>query len=358
MNNISFPTLILGRHRPKYPLVQGGMGVCISGPRLAGHTAAAGAVGTLASVGLFATDPGVTGTPQERNEQAVERALTLMRAQAPHGVLAVNCMVALKDYDRHVAAACRGGADVIISGAGLPLNLPRLTAAYPDVALVPIVSTLRAAEIIIKRWTRDFNRLPDGFVLETPHGAGGHLGAKDQTQVYAPSLSLDVQLPLLVQWLKEKELNIPVIAAGGLWSRDDVNHCFALGASGVQLGSRFVATFECDADDRFKQAYIDAAEGDAVLIDSPAGLPGRALKTPLVNNNFAAPYGSKTCIADCLHQCRCRDQNETFCIANALINAWRGNWEKGLFFCGSLMHQARQLVSVQSIIDDLFPSIA
>ena len=191
-------------------------------------------------------------------------------------------MCALQDYEQQVRAVCEAGIDIIISGAGLPLKLPELTRDFPNVALVPIVSSLKAASIIVRRWMKNYGRSPDAFVVETPNSAGGHLGAAKIEQVDDKELSLETVIPQLVNWLKEIKLNIPVIAAGGIFDRNEMLHAFELGASGVQMGTRFAASVEGDASDVFKQAYVDAKPEDVVLINSPCGLPGRALRSPMV----------------------------------------------------------------------------
>jgi nitronate monooxygenase len=348
--------LKIGKHESRFPLIQGGMGVGISGPVLAGTVAKEGGVGTIASVGLACDSPHYNGRNYfEANELAVKDALKKAREIAGGGVLAVNCMVALADYDRHVRSACEGGADMIISGSGLPVQLPEFTADFPDVALVPIVSSKKAASIIFRRWEKRYKRLPDAIVVETPLYAGGHLGAATIEKVTDSKLSLDVVVPELVNYLEDEVgIDIPVIAAGGIWDREDVEHAFALGARGVQMGTRFASTFEGDASERFKQAYIDAKEEDVVLINSPAGLPGRAIKNPFITKYLEGSVESKPCIANCLAHCRYRDTRETFCIAQALVDAFNGDWEHGLFFCGSNVTRIEKMEHVADIIHELF----
>jgi nitronate monooxygenase len=332
------------------------MGVGISGPVLSGTVALNGAVGTIASVGLAVNSPHYNGHNYfEANQEAVKDALAKAREIAPDGVLAVNCMIALTDYELHVRSACEGGTDVIISGAGLPLKLPGYTKDFPDVALVPIVSSKKAADLIIRRWEKLYNRVPDGFVVETPQYAGGHLGVTKAEQVNDEAFSLERVVPELVEHLeKEIKLDVPVIAAGGIWDRQDMMHAFSLGARGVQMGTRFACTFEGDASDRFKQSYIDAKEEDVVIIQSPAGLPGRALKNPFIRKYLEGHVESKPCIANCLSHCRYRKTRETFCIAQALVDALNGNWEEGLFFCGSNVTRAEKMEHVEDIIKELF----
>jgi len=353
------PVLKLGKHQPRYPLIQGGMGVGISGSRLAGTVAKLGAVGTIASVGLGNNTPYYLSGEKnyfEANEMAImEVVLKAREIAGPDGIIAVNCMVALTDYDTEVRAAVEGGANVIISGAGLPLRLPDYTKDFPDVALVPIVSSAKAASLITRRWEKHYNRSPDGFVVETPATAGGHLGAATMEQVYDTALSLEAAIPSMVRFVAEEmKSDIPVIAAGGIWDRNDVERMIELGAKGVQVGTRFGCSLEGDAPDRFKQAYIDATEDDVVLIHSPAGLPGRAIKNPFVEKCLKGEVMRGSCFANCLTHCRYRKTGETFCIAAALIAAFNGNWEDGLFFCGSNVVKANRIETVSEIINELF----
>ncbi len=358
MNEI-MPLLHIGKYTPKYPLIQGGMGVDISGPNLAGNVAKYGAIGTIASVGICHKSP--LFSPEKHNyfdinEIVLKECVTQAKEIAgPEGIIAVNCMVALTDYDRQVRAAAEGGAHIIISGAGLPLRLPDYVKDFPDVALVPIVSSAKAASLITRHWEKKYKRLPDAFVVEEPATAGGHLGAMTIEQVYDPALRLEVALPDVVRYVKEEmKSDIPVIAAGGIWDKKDLQRVFALGASGVQMGTRFACTVEGDASDRFKQAYIDAKEEDVVLIHSPAGLPGRAIKNPFVAKYLEGEVESKPCFANCLSHCRYRKTRETFCIAAALVDAQVGNWETGLFFCGSNVVKVNKVERVEDIIHELF----
>jgi nitronate monooxygenase len=224
-------------------------------------------------------------------------------------------------------------------------------------ALVPIVSSPKAASLIARRWEKHYGRQPDGFVVETPATAGGHLGATTMDQVYDPALSLEVALPGVVAFVRdEMKSDIPVIAAGGIWDRSDMLRAFEMGAKGVQAGTRFACTVEGDASDRFKQAFIDAKEEDVVLIQSPAGLPGRAIKNPFVAKYLEGEVESRACFANCMTHCRYRRENKTFCIAMALVDAFNGNWEKGLFFCGSNVTKVDKISTVWEIMDDFFPN--
>ncbi|MDR1134537.1 MAG: nitronate monooxygenase family protein [Synergistaceae bacterium] len=347
--------LKIGAHTPRYPIIQGGMGVKVSSSRLAGAVAANGGIGTIASVGLACDHPLFDGKNYfDVNEIAMSEAVKAARASAPAGVIAVNCMTALTDYDRQVKSACRAGVDIIFSGAGLPTKLPEYTKDFPGVALVPIVSSVRAADLVIRKWKRQYDRLPDAIVVETPLYAGGHLGATRMEHVTDGAFSLEHVIPELVKYLEDNfDADIPVVGAGGVWDRADMDGIFALGARGVQMGTRFVCTAECDASDRFKQAYIDARKEDITVIMSPVGIPGRALKTPFVEKYMSGEALSKPCMAACLSHCKYLENGETFCIAHALVDAYLGDWENGLFFAGSNAWRCSKIDTVAGMFEEL-----
>jgi nitronate monooxygenase len=331
------------------------MGVKISGARLAGAVAANGGVGTIASVGLACDHPMFTGRNYfEINEIAVAESVRAAREAFPEGVIAVNCMVALTDYDRQVRSACEAGVDMIVSGAGLPMKLPEYTKDFPDVAVVPIVSSVKAADLIVRKWGKLYDRLPDAIVVETPLYAGGHLGATRMEHVTDEAFSLETVVPELVRYIGDTvRADIPVIAAGGIWDRADMMRAFEMGARGVQMGTRFACTVEGDASDRFKQAYIDAKEEDVVVIMSPVGIPGRALKNPFVERYMAGHVDSKPCLAACLSHCSYLKDRSSFCIAQALVDSYTGDWESGLFFVGSNVVKCVRMESVEEIFREL-----
>lgn len=358
IKNKELPVLKIGKHQPKYPIIQGGMGIMVSGPKLAAAVAAEGGIGTIASVGLAASSDGfdLSLGPKkisENNQTILARYIKEAKEASNGGVIAVNCMCALSDYEDLVRTSCEAGADVIISGAGLPLKLPQLTEGHPDTALVPIVSSVKAAGLIISRWLKHYNRIPDAFVVETPNTAGGHLGARSEEEALDEKFSLKEVVPALVKYIRELGLSIPVVAAGGIWDSKDIDKAIELGASGVQMGTRFAATKEGDASDRFKEAYINANEDDVVLLKSPCGLPGRAIMSPLLERYFSDTLEKMTCRAGCLSHCICKLQHETFCIADALVSAYRGDWENGLFFCGSNVSKVKSIMRVKELMQEL-----
>jgi nitronate monooxygenase len=352
----SLPALKIGKYIPAYPLIQGGMGVRISAHRLAGAVAKAGGIGTIASVGLGLSSKHYNGKNYfESNKLALADEIADAREIAgPDGIIAVNCMAALTDYEALVRTSAENGANIIISGAGLPMQLPEYTKDFPDVALIPIVSSAKAARLIIKKWEKLYHRLPDAIVVEAPGKAGGHLGARTE-EVFSAELTLDRVVPELVDFLAaEVKTDIPVIAAGGIWGKEDVARVFSLGGRGVQMGTRFVCTFECDAPDSFKQMYLDACEEDIVLVLSPVGLPGRVIKNPFSEKLADGPPKGDHCTINCLKHCSLRSEKTGFCIARALTVAHKGDVVDGLIFSGSNAVRCKEIVHVQDVINDLF----
>lgn len=348
--------LQIGQYTVRYPLIQGGMGVRISGGSLAGHVAKCGGVGLVAAAGIALNSGLYNGRNFFKAEVEAFRA-ELKKAYeiAPDGVIGVNVMVALSDFEQLVAAAIEGGAKVIVCGAGLPLTLPGLTAHAPHVALVPIVSSLRAAQLIVRKWDKGYHRLPDAIVVEDPDTAGGHLGEKLERigtgQYDQYGTVREVKAYLQAEF---PEVVIPVIAAGGVWDRADLLHALEQGADGVQMASRFVPTVECDAEDSFKQAYLQCRKEDIGLIMSPAGLPGRAI---LSNQEKIRQYDldNKTpCRMGCLKKCSYKESGERFCILSSLDRAQRGDVETGLVFCGTNAWKADRITTVQEVFDELF----
>lgn len=355
----TLPSLRIGIHTARYPIVQGGMGIRVSGANLAAAVANAGGIGIVSAIGLGFNSPYFnarrrSGDLLEANRLALIDELKQARALSPDGIIGINSMVAVRDHETLVRTAAAQGANLIICGAGLPLNLPSYTQDYPEVALVPVVSSVRAARLICRRWKKQYQRSPDGFVVETPNAAGGHLGAKFE-DLGKPAFSLENVIPELVNYLNH-ELGepIPVIAAGGIWDRQDIDRALSLGASGVQMGTRFVTTHECDADIRYKEFHLNASPEDVVIIPSPVGPPGRALKNPFTERLLNEPDTlEKRCVANCLQACRCRDAKEAFCIMQVLDLAAKGDVENGLIFASSHAGRATALVNVSTLMAEL-----
>lgn len=358
------PTLTIGQHCARYPIIQGGMGVRISGANLAAAVANAGGIGLISAVGLGMNSPYFD--PQEKNFQrrqtqffeanrlALTDELYHARRLSPQGIIGVNIMMATRDWKTLTREAAQQGVDLIVAGAGLPLQLPEYTAETPEVALVPIISSLRAARAICRKWERQYQRLPDAFIVENPNSAGGHLGAK-AAELDRPEWNAEQVLPELLTYLQEElGASIPVIAAGGIWDRADIDRALALGASGVQIGTRFVTTEECDAAPAYKEFHRQAQPEDVRIVPSPVGLPGRALNNPFVEKAIAGTIESKApCLANCLQQCKFRDSRESYCILRALDRASRGDVETGLVFAGKNAGRAERIQPVAALMAEL-----
>jgi NAD(P)H-dependent flavin oxidoreductase YrpB (nitropropane dioxygenase family) len=347
--------LVIGKYTASFPLVLGGMGVRISGGRLAGHVARCGGLGTVAAAGIGVNSPHYNG----RNFFAADilafkDEIRKAYAIAPDGIIGVNCMVAVTNYDDMVRAACEAGAKFVVSGAGLPMGLPALTADYPDVALIPIVSSVRAAQLIARKWSQNYGRLPDAVVVEDPDTAGGHLGEKPENIGTGCYDQYETVRQVKAHFQEVYQKHVPVIAAGGIWDRRDVLQALTQGADAVQMASRFVCTEECDAEPAYKQAYLDCRPEDIGLVMSPAGLPGRAIVGNVENIRRRDIDAGAGCECACLKKCTFKETGERFCIIGALDRAQRGDVDTGLVFCGTNAWKADHITTVQAIFDELF----
>jgi nitronate monooxygenase len=348
--------------RSLLPIVQGGMGVGVSAHRLAGSVAAAGAVGTISSVDLRRHHPDLMARsaglePGEAlktvidaaNIEAIRREIAAARLlSGGRGLLAINVMRAVSAYAPSVQAALAAGIDAVVVGAGLPLDLPDLAQDHPHALLVPILSDSRGVSLLVKKWERK-KRLPDAIVIEHPRWAGGHLGAARIADLNDPRFDFDRVIPESLAFLRSAgiEREVPLIAAGGVRSFEDIQHLQGLGAAAAQLGTPFVATAECDADERFKEVLAGANENEVVEITSVAGLPARAVLTPWLRNYLkveqrlqSTAHKKPRCVMsfDCLAQCGLRDGTAgwgQFCIDKQLASAMHGDVAKGLFFRGA-----------------------
>jgi NAD(P)H-dependent flavin oxidoreductase YrpB (nitropropane dioxygenase family) len=342
------PALYIGDLKVDPPVIQGGMGVRVSRSGLAAAVANEGCVGVIAGVGLgkFENRPG--SEFESLNNDALRAEIRKARSMSD-GIIGVNLMVVLSNYEPLVKTAVDEGIDLIISGAGLPLELPKYV-GNKDIKLVPIVSSARALKIICSKWKRNFNRLPDAVIVEGSR-AGGHIGYDYQEIVDGKAPSLDDQVKMIVELANTYEPKIPVIAAGGIFDGKDIAHYLELGASGVQMGTRFVCTDECDVHENFKQAYLKATKEDLVIIKSPVGLPGRVLKNKFVEDIMKGDTTPTSCNFCCLKTCS--PKTAPYCIAKALANAAEGNLDKGFVFAGANAYRCTEIVPVKKLIATL-----
>ena len=363
------------------PIVQGGMGVGVSAHKLAGAVAQCGGMGTISSIDLRRLHPDLMDSTKhlkpsqkskelinEANIEALKREILLAKEISKgRGLIAVNIMRAVNEYAAYVKCSLENGVDAIVVGAGLPLDLPDLAADFPDVALIPILSESRGIHLVLRKWEKK-GRLPDAIVIEHPRWAGGHVGASSVTEIQNPKFDFETVIPDTLAIFKSMGLEgkIPLIAAGGASSFEDIKRLQDLGASGVQLGTAFAVTTECDASDEFKKVLAGAKPEDMVDFLSVAGLPARAVKTPWLTQYLevlpklqavARKKPRCTMTFDCLHDCGLRDGNSEwgqFCIDKVLGSALTGDVKKGLFFRGAgKLPFGNQIKSVPELINKL-----
>jgi len=347
MNNFS-----IGNLKLSVPIVQGGMGVGISLNGLASAVANEGGVGVISCAGIGLLYKKMSKDFAEASILGLREELRLAKEKAK-GVIGVNIMVALTNFTDMVKTAIASKADVIFSGAGLPLDLPSFLTKDSQTKLVPIVSSARAALIICEKWIKNYNYIPDAIVLEGPK-AGGHLGYKEE-QIADQNYSLEHLLPELVQTIKGVEeknnCKIPIIAGGGIYDGEGMKRILDMGASAVQMGSIFVTTEECDASPAFKEAYINATEQDVEIIKSPVGMPGRAIFSKFIQSVKEGREKPNGCPYHCIRTC---DYTKSpYCIIKALYNAYKGNFSKGYAFAGSNAFKADKIITVKETIRNL-----
>lgn len=343
--------LQIGDLTAKLPIIQGGMGVGISLSRLAGSVAACGGVGVISAAQIGFREEDFEKHPIETNLKAIGKEIQKAREIAQGGIIGINIMVATQRYADYVKAAVKAGVDLIISGAGLPTDLPKLVEGSKT-KIAPIVSTIKSAKVICKLWDRHYKKVPDLVVIEGPK-AGGHLGfSREQLDTFTAE-SYDEEIRGIIGVVKEYEekygKKIPVAVAGGIFDRDDFFHALDLGADGVQMGTRFVTTYECDADEKYKRTYLDAKKEDIVIVNSPVGMPGRA-----INNAFIKNKAEREPIKKC-YQCiaTCNPASTPYCITRALTKAAVGDTEDALLFCGENGWRCEKMEHVQDILNEL-----
>ena len=343
----------LGDKQSKYPIIQGGMGVGVSLHKLAGSVSREGGIGIISTADIGYKEEDFKTNPMEANLRAIGKEIKMAREIAGDDkILGVNIMVALKNYKEIVEECVKNKIDLIISGAGIPKDLPEYV-QNTKTKIAPIVSSLRCCRLIIKHWIKKYNYVPDMIVIEGPK-AGGHLGFKREELTGDNRQELEDITKEVVSYISgvEKEYNkqIPVIAAGGIWDNKDIQKFLKLGASGVQMATRFVATYECDASDKFKQAYVNAKKEDIKIINSPVGMPGRA-----IYNNFIKQTENEKCKIDRCYGCikTCDVKSTPYCITKALVNATNGDMDNALVFCGTNVDKVDKIVSVHDLMKEL-----
>ena len=353
----------IGKYEIKHPIIQGGMGVGISWDQLAGNVSLEGGLGVISSVGtgyyknmtenvhIVRKKDKPKDVANFYSKDALNEIITNARKICGDAPLACNVLYAINDYGRVVRDACEAGFNMIITGAGLPTNMPEFTKDFPDVALIPIVSSARALRLICRKWKR-YNKIPDAIIVEGPL-SGGHQGF-----TYDQCMQEEYQLENIVgPVIEEAKLwgDIPIIAAGGVWDKNDIDSFIAKGCAGVQMATRFIGTFECDADAKFKSVLLNAKEEDITLMKSPVGLPARGVRTNLQFSieNKTAP--KVQCISNCVAPCNRGTEAKIvgYCIADRLGAAYQGDVETGLFFTGSNGYKIQKIITVKELMGKL-----
>ena len=344
-------SLKIGDLEVKIPVVQGGMGVGISLSGLAGNVSACGGLGVISTAQIGWREPDFYEKPFEANFRAIEKEIKKARELAKGGVLGVNIMVATQRYEEYVKSAVKAGIDIVISGAGLPIDLPKYVEGSKT-KIAPIVSSLISLTVICRMWERKYQTAPDLVVIEGPK-AGGHLGFSREELETVTDEAYDDVIVSIIEKVKEYSekfsKKIPVVVAGGIYERKDMEHVMKLGADGVQMGTRFVTTKECDADEAYKQSYIKAKKEDIKIVQSPVGMPGRAILNP-----FLEKVKTEKCKIKHCYQCivTCDKKTIPYCITEALVNAAEGGVDEGLLFCGENAYRADKIETVAEIMEE------
>ncbi len=343
--------LKIGNLQVRLPIIQGGMGVGVSLSSLAAAVTNAGGIGVISAADIGFREKDFNTNSKAANLRALKEHIKIAKEKTKNGVLGVNIMVVTKDYEDYVKTAIEAGIDLIISGAGMPTALPKIV-KDSTVKIAPIISSLKACRVIMKLWEKHNNRLPDAVIVEGPK-AGGHLGFK-KDQINMKEEEFEAEVVKIIDHVKEYEekynTQIPVLVAGGVFDGNDIAKYLKLGASGVQMATRFVATDECDASDDFKNAYLNSTINDVEIVSSPVGMPGRAILNDFVKRTKEGKVKVERCY-DCMIPCNPADT--PYCITQALINSVTGNIDNGLVFCGENAHRIKEIVPVQKLMDSL-----
>lgn len=349
---MNLPSLQIGNITAKIPIIQGGMGIGVSMSDLASAVANNFGIGIISAAQPGFKEDDFETNSKEANKRSLRNEIRKARILSPNGIIGVNIMVAMKNYKEMVETSVKEKIDLIISGAGLPMDLPEMVKGSETKA-VPIVSSGKAAALIAKIWDKRYSYLPDAVVVEGPQ-AGGHLGFKleqlNNIENYALTNIVKEVISSLKPFEQKYNKKIPVIAAGGVYTREDIENCINAGAAGVQMATRFVATYECDADIKYKEAYINAKEEDIEIVKSPVGMPGRAIK-----NNFLEKVKNGNIKIDKCFGCikTCNPNDTPYCITKALINAVTGNIDEGLIFVGANAYKIDKITSVKELMEEL-----
>lgn len=349
---MNLPKLKIGNLIVNIPIVQGGMGVGISLSSLAGNVSLNGGLGVISGVEIGFDEKDYFKNKKEANIRALKKHIRRAKEICDNGAVGINLMVALNNFEEMVKESIKEKIDIIFSGAGLPLSLPKMTKGT-ETKIAPIVSSGKTAELICKVWDKRYQVIPDAIVVEGPK-AGGHLGFKKE-DLNKPSFQLSVILKDVLNSIKPYEdkynKKIPIIAGGGVFDGKDIAKLIKLGASAVQIGTRFVATNECDASEGFKEAYINCKQEDIKIINSPVGMIGRAINSSYLNNVNSGVREQIKCITNCLKPCNPKEA--PYCIADALINAQSGDLESGFAFAGTNAYKINKITSVKELMNEL-----
>lgn len=354
---MSLKPLVIDKLIAKVPIIQGGMGIGVSLANLAGAVGREGGIGILSTAQIGYKEALFEKSPMRANMEAIKKQFDKAKEIAKGGLIGFNIMAATYHYDRYVKRCVEVGADVIISGAGLPLNLPELVEGSAT-KIAPIVSSNKAAKVLLGMWKKRYNKTADFVVVEGPK-AGGHLGFKAE-KLKESIQKMDEELKEIIQTVNDygKEFNrtIPVIFAGGVFNRADIDHYLSLGCSGVQMATRFVVTEECDAPEAFKQAYLQAKEEDVTIIKSPVGMPGRALKNQFTERIKHEKIPIEKC-RSCLSYKHCDRETIPYCISETLLNAVCKDPNHALVFAGANVHRLHQKTTVKALFEELLTDI-